>query len=145
MKKSVRKSLSIVLILVLICTLAVTTYAATVNYAEESFYRFDAVAEASIALRSTSICVTAEGLSNPHEMEGDVSCAYKYETPAGRTKTGSFTQIIDVNGNTYSYTRNHATSECSKMLEATYYLAVEIRNANGSYEFSPDALVVSYS
>lgn len=145
MKNSARKILALVLTLVLICTLATAAFAATTAAVDESFYRLDAYAEASIAQRSTTITVAADGLVSFVNIDGSVSCACSYENASGSISTDSFSRTINESDGYFTYTKGYTTATCSKMREATYYVAVEFETDYGYYEFAPNSLVVSYS
>ena len=143
--KKFRKISALMLALALICALSISAFAARTDSADEAFYRFDAYANASIAQRSTSIAVSAEGSVTYARLDGTASCAYSYENASGVLITDSFTKDIYETDGAFSYTKGYTSATCSKMREATYYVAVDIQTDYGNYEFAPNSLVVSYS
>ena len=151
MKKFTRRTLSLVLTLVLICALAATAFAATTAIAEEGFLHFDMLATASIYQYYANITVEANAAAEEIQaMQGDVVCVYTYEWifPQQDTTFATISEVKHVNewDEYYSHTKRFdATNDnILKMRHASYDVEVLVSTRNTSGTFAPDTLVVTY-
>ena len=152
MKKSARKILSLVLSLVLICTISATAFAVTYVETEEGFYHFDMLATASIQQYSTSVTVEASNYGEVDTIGGDIICVYTYRWLIQPDDTSleyaivSERKVVPNQDRAYNYTKefNAIRDNIYDMRHASYDVDVLVTNSRGSYEFAPDTLVVTY-